>query len=75
LKTNHLPSAQKRRRFSGKRFQMLGQYCQMAAASRQDPTVKGFQSYANLTEGKIYCVLCRHPILPPLQSLQSQHAV
>jgi hypothetical protein len=54
---------------------MLGQYCQMAAASRQDPTVKGFQSYANLTEGKIYCVLCRHPILPPLQSLQSQHAV
>ena len=32
------------------------QYCQVAAASQQDPTVKGLQSYANLTEGKIYCV-------------------
>jgi hypothetical protein len=32
------------------------QYCQVAAASQQDPTVKGLQSFANLTEGKIYCV-------------------
>jgi hypothetical protein len=32
------------------------QYCQVAAASQQDPTVKGLCSYANLTEGKIYCV-------------------
>lgn len=32
------------------------QYCQVAAASQQDPTVKGLHSYANLTEGKIYCV-------------------
>jgi len=32
------------------------QYCQISAASQQDPTVKGLHSYANLTEGKIYCV-------------------
>ena len=32
------------------------QYCQIAAASQQDPTVKGLESYANLTEGKIYCL-------------------
>jgi hypothetical protein len=32
------------------------QYCQVSAASQQDPTVKGLRSYANLTEGKIYCV-------------------
>jgi len=32
------------------------QFCQVAAASQQDPNVKGLQSYANLTEGKIYCV-------------------
>ena len=32
------------------------QYCQVAAASQQDPTVKGLQSFANLSEGKIYCV-------------------
>ena len=32
------------------------QYCQVSAASQQDPTVKGLQSYANLSEGKIYCV-------------------
>ena len=32
------------------------QFCQVAAASQQDPTVKGLQSFANLTEGKIYCV-------------------
>ena len=32
------------------------QYTQVAAASQQDSTVKGLESYANLTEGKIYCV-------------------
>jgi hypothetical protein len=32
------------------------QYCQVAVASQQDPSVKGLQSFANLTEGKIYCV-------------------
>lgn len=32
------------------------QFSQVAAASQQDPNVKGLQSYANLTEGKIYCV-------------------
>ena len=32
------------------------QMCQVAAASQQDPTVKGLHSYANLTEGKIFCV-------------------
>ena len=32
------------------------QYSQVAAASQQDSTVKGLESYANLTEGKIYCV-------------------
>lgn len=32
------------------------QYCQVAEASQQDPTVKGLHSYANLTEGKIFCV-------------------
>jgi hypothetical protein len=32
------------------------QYSQVAAASQQDPTVKGLESYANLSEGKIYCV-------------------
>jgi hypothetical protein len=32
------------------------QYSQVAAASQQDPIVKGLESYANLTEGKIYCI-------------------
>lgn len=32
------------------------QFCQVAAAAQQDPNVKGLQSFANLTEGKIYCV-------------------
>ena len=32
------------------------QFSQVAAASQQDSTVKGIHSYANLTEGKIYCV-------------------
>jgi hypothetical protein len=32
------------------------QYSQVAAAAQQDPNVKGLQSFANLTEGKIYCV-------------------
>ena len=29
---------------------------QIAAASQKDPTVKGYRSFLNLTEGKIYCV-------------------
>ena len=32
------------------------QLSQVAAASQQDPIVKGLQSFANLTEGKIFCV-------------------
>jgi hypothetical protein len=32
------------------------QFSQVVAASQEDPTVKGLQSFANLTEGKIYCV-------------------
>jgi len=32
------------------------QFCQVAAASQQDPTVKGLQSFANLSQGKIFCV-------------------
>jgi hypothetical protein len=32
------------------------QYCQVSEASQKDATIKGLQSYANLTEGKIYCV-------------------
>ncbi len=32
------------------------QYAQVSEASQQDPVVKGLQSYANLSEGKIYCV-------------------
>ena len=32
------------------------QFTQIAAASQQDPTVKGLQSFANLSEGKVYCV-------------------
>ncbi len=32
------------------------QFSQVSAASQQDPVVKGLQSFANLTEGKIYCV-------------------
>ena len=32
------------------------QFSQVAAASQQDSTVKGIHSYANLTEGKIYCI-------------------
>jgi hypothetical protein len=32
------------------------QYSQISAASQQDTNVKGLQSFANLTEGKIYCV-------------------
>ncbi len=29
---------------------------QIAAASQKDPTVKGYRSFLNLTEGKIFCV-------------------
>lgn len=32
------------------------QFCQVSEASQQDPIVKGLHSYANLTEGKVYCV-------------------
>jgi len=32
------------------------QFCQVSEASQKDPTVKGLQSYANLTEGKIFCL-------------------
>lgn len=32
------------------------QFCQVSAASQQDPNVKGLESYANLTEGKIFCL-------------------
>jgi len=32
------------------------QYSQISEASQKDANVKGLQSYANLTEGKIYCV-------------------
>ncbi len=32
------------------------QFCQVSLASQQDKEVKGLQSYANLTEGKIFCV-------------------
>jgi hypothetical protein len=29
----------------------------MAEASQHDPTVKGYRSFANLTEGKVICVV------------------
>jgi hypothetical protein len=32
------------------------QFSQVSAASQQDPVVKGLQSFANLAEGKVYCV-------------------
>jgi len=32
------------------------QFSQVAAAAQKDSTVKGLQSFANLTEGKIFCV-------------------
>ena len=31
------------------------QFCQVAAASQQDPNVKCYESFANLTEGKVFC--------------------
>lgn len=31
------------------------QFCQVSAAAQQDPNVKGLESFANLTEGKIFC--------------------
>jgi hypothetical protein len=30
------------------------QFCQVSAAAQKDPNVKGLESFANLTEGKIY---------------------
>ena len=32
------------------------QYAQVAAAAQQDPVVKLLQSFASLTDGKIFCV-------------------
>ena len=32
------------------------QFCQVSAAAQQDPDVKGLESFANLTEGKIFCL-------------------
>src|SRR5256884_1581421 len=37
-------------------YTTLFRSCQVSAASQQDPNVKGLSSYANLTEGKIFCV-------------------
>lgn len=31
------------------------QYCQIAVATQQDPVVKCHESFANLTEGKVFC--------------------
>lgn len=31
------------------------QFCQVAVATQQDPIVKCHQSFANLTEGKVFC--------------------
>jgi hypothetical protein len=31
-------------------------FCQVAEASQHDPTIKGLQSFANLSEGKVYCI-------------------
>ena len=31
------------------------QFCQVAAATQQDSVVKCHESYANLTEGKVFC--------------------
>ena len=31
------------------------QFCQVAAATQQDPNVKCYESFANLTEGKVFC--------------------
>jgi hypothetical protein len=31
-------------------------FSQVSAASQQDPNVKGLESFANLTEGKIFCL-------------------
>jgi len=32
------------------------QFCQVSEASQQDANVKGLESFANLSEGKIFCV-------------------
>ena len=32
------------------------QFCQVSEASQKDPNVKGLESFANLSEGKIFCV-------------------
>ena len=31
------------------------QFCQIAVATQQDPNVKCNESFANLTEGKVFC--------------------
>jgi hypothetical protein len=31
------------------------QFCQVSVATQQDPIVKCHQSFANLTEGKVFC--------------------
>lgn len=31
------------------------QFCQVSVATQQDPVVKCHQSYANLSEGKVFC--------------------
>jgi Nickel responsive protein SCO4226-like len=31
------------------------QFSQVAAATQQDPNVKCYESFANLTEGKVFC--------------------
>ena len=33
------------------------QICQFAQAAQQDPTVKGYRSFANLAEGKAVCIM------------------
>lgn len=35
----------------------LDQVCQIADAAQQDPDVRGYRSFINLTEGKACCVL------------------
>ena len=33
------------------------QICQLADTARHDPTVRGYRSFFNLTEGKVWCLL------------------
>ena len=32
------------------------QFCQVAEASQQAPNIRGLQSFANLSQGKVFCV-------------------